>query len=251
MGTYSLSPAQSQYLRYNGVVGGPIVVGSVTGAKIVASLYELVRDPSQAGWNGQSEIMGLSSLQLSDKYLIPMYFGASSPSTLVPSLYIANVDTTATIVEVKIAGISRGTYSMQPNTSTVVNYVIDGGPVEIQSNNGAKIVASLNQQRRRPGITAWTGVSQSMALPVEQISNQYVLPRYDYTSPTTKLNQVLIANVDTVNRDITVRIGGTLMGTYSLSPAQSQYLRYNGVVGGPIVVGSVTGARLSLLCISW
>jgi hypothetical protein len=133
---------------------------------------------------------------------------------------------------------------MQPNTSTVVNYVIDGGPVEIQSNNGAKIVASLNQQRRRPGITAWTGVSQSMALPVEQISNQYVLPRYDYTSPTTKLNQVLIANVDTVNRDITVRIGGTLMGTYSLSPAQSQYLRYNGVVGGPIVVGSVTGAKI-------
>jgi hypothetical protein len=69
----------------------------------VASLYELVRDPALAGWSGQSEMMGLPASQLSDQYLIPMYFGASSPNTLVPSLYIANVDTIATTVEVKIA----------------------------------------------------------------------------------------------------------------------------------------------------
>ena len=44
--------------------------------------------------------------QVSDKYLIPMYFGASSPSTLVPSLHIANVDTMDTTVDVKIGGVN-------------------------------------------------------------------------------------------------------------------------------------------------
>ena len=69
------------------------------------------------------------------------------------------------------------------------------------------------------------------------------MPRYDYTSPTTLLDQVLIANVDTVTRDITVKIGANVMGTYTLAPSASQYLRYNGVVGGPVVVSSVLVPR--------
>ena len=153
------------------------------------------RPELRLGGYGQSEMMGLPGSQLSDKYLIPMYFGASSPNTLVPSLYIANVDTMDTTVDVKIGGVNQypAGYPLKSGESMVVNYVIDGGPVEIQSRNEALIVASLNQQRRRAGITAWTGVSQSMALPVANISNQYVLPRYDYTVPSTKLNRVLIA----------------------------------------------------------
>jgi hypothetical protein len=70
-------------------MGGPVEVSSVTGARIVASLYKLIRDPSAAGWNGQSEMMGLPVTQLSDQYLIPQYFGAANPNTLQPSLYIA------------------------------------------------------------------------------------------------------------------------------------------------------------------
>jgi hypothetical protein len=88
-GTYTLAPSQSQYVNYPGLVGGPVVVSSAPGARIVASLYELIRDPSAAGWNGQSEMMGLPASQLSDQYLIPNYFGAANPNTLNASLYIA------------------------------------------------------------------------------------------------------------------------------------------------------------------
>ncbi len=88
-GTYTLEPSASQFVSYPGVVGGPVVISSVSGARIVASLYELIRDPSAAGWNGQSEMMGLPALQLSDQYLIPLYFGAANPNTLNASLYIA------------------------------------------------------------------------------------------------------------------------------------------------------------------
>jgi len=71
------------------MVGGPVVVSSDTGAKIIASLYELRRDPTLAGWNGQSEMMGLPWEQLSDQYIIPQYFGALNPSTLDARFFIA------------------------------------------------------------------------------------------------------------------------------------------------------------------
>ena len=88
-GVYTLGPSQSTFVTYSGLAGGPIVVSSATGAKIIASLYELRRDPTLAGWNGQNEMMGLPWEQLSDTYLIPMYFGALKPSVLDVSLFIA------------------------------------------------------------------------------------------------------------------------------------------------------------------
>jgi hypothetical protein len=87
MGSYALEPSASTNLVYV-MEGGPVVVSSDLGAKIVASLYELKRERAGVGWNGQSEMMGLPSSQLSDKYLIPSYFGVDSPTVLNPSLYI-------------------------------------------------------------------------------------------------------------------------------------------------------------------
>jgi hypothetical protein len=150
-----------------------------------------------------------------------------------------------TNIDVTIAGVSRGVYNMTPDTANVVKYNLDGGPIVISSDNGVGIIASLNQWRRRPSTTVgWTGVAQSMALPVSLITNAYYFPRYDYSSPNALYNNLLIANVDTVSRDITITIEGVVRGTYTLAPSQSQYVNYPGVVGGPVVVSSVPGARI-------
>ncbi len=240
MGSYLLGPSDSRFEVYD-IVGGPLVVSSVAGSKIVASLYELKRAGASGEYNGQSEMMGLPSTQLSDRYLIPIYFGMW-PGYLDASLAFANVDTVSTTVEVKIAGVSQGTYNMPPSTSMVVKYALDGGPVEISSNNGAKIVASLIQWRRPTPSGGWTGVAQSMALPLEKISNSYVMPRYNGTDPSL-YNAVLMANVDSVPRTITVKIGGTVMGSYLLEPSDSRFEVYN-VVGGPLVVSSDVGSKI-------
>jgi hypothetical protein len=216
-------------------------VSSTPGSKIIASLYELKRGLSSGGWNGQSEMMGLPWSQVTNSYILPIYFGAW-PADLDASLYIANADTVARSIEVKIAGVSKGTYNLQPNTSQVVKYALDGGPVEIQSAAGAKIVASLNQWRRPITTGGFTGVAQSMALPVGLLSNQYAMPFYNGTD-STLYNAVLLANVDTVSRDITVKIGTTVMGTYTIAPSQSEFKVYS-VYGGPIVVSSAPGAKI-------
>jgi Rieske Fe-S protein len=244
MGTYTISPSQSEYKTYSGVAGGPVVVSSDSGAKIIASIYELRRDPNFTGWNGQSEMMGLPWEGLSDSYVIPIYFGAPTNQNLDARLFIANADTVARDVTVKIGGVVMGTHTLQPSSSKVVKYAVDGGPVEISAQPGAKIIASLNQWRKRPGTSQWTGVSQSLVLPVDQVSNIYVMPRYDYSNPTRLYNAVLLANVDTVPRDITVTIGGMVMGTYTIGPSQSEYKTYSGVAGGPVVVSSDSGAKI-------
>jgi len=243
MGTYTLAPSESQYKLYSGVATGPLVVSSVTGAKIIASLYELRRNSPTSGWNGQSEMMGLPWEQLSDTYLIPIYFGDPSHFALDAQLFIANPDTVARDITVKIGGNVMGTYTLQPNTGLVRKYPVDGA-MEISSTAGAKIIASLNQFRKLSAGAAPTGVAQSMALPVDKVSNVYVMPRYDYSNPGYLYDAVLLANVDTVARDITVTIGGTPMGTYTLAPSESQYKLFSGTAGGPLVVSSVTGAKI-------
>jgi hypothetical protein len=86
--TFSLGASESVYKTYNGVAGGPVVVSSDTGAKIISSIYELRRDPTLPGWNGQSEMMGLPWEQLSDQYILPNYFGVASAATLDARLFI-------------------------------------------------------------------------------------------------------------------------------------------------------------------
>ena len=94
--------------------------------------------------------------------------------------------------------------------------------------------------------TPWTGIAQSMALPIDKVSYKYVIPRYDYSSPGYQYDAILLANVDTVPRDITVTIGGTTVNeTYTLNPSESQYKLYPGIVGGPVVVSnSDTNAKI-------
>ena len=82
-----------------------------------------------------------------------------------------------------------------------------------------------------------------MALPVDLITNKYVMPRYNGTDPTL-YNAVLMANVDTVPRDITVTIGKNVKGTYRVQPSDYRFEVYLDEVGGPIVVSSDMGAKI-------
>jgi len=245
--TFTLPPSGSAYKTYLGVAGGPLVVSSDTGAKIIASLYELKKDPKvTTGSNGQSEMMGVPWGELSNTYLIPIYFGHPSHTSLKPSLFIANADTVPRAITVKIGGVEMAgsPYTLQPGTDKVLTYPLDGA-VEISSASGAKIVASLFQLRRvSPTAPEYTGITQTMGLQIGKLSNIYVMPRYDYSDSSRQYDAVLVANMDTVDRQITITIGGTPMETFTLPPSGSAYKTYPGVAGGPLVVSSDTGAKI-------
>jgi len=86
---FTVGASDNTVLKFPGVSGGPVVVSADAGANIIASLYELRRDPNSLGWNGQSEMMGVPWGELSNSYVIPRYFGAINPATLESRIFIA------------------------------------------------------------------------------------------------------------------------------------------------------------------
>jgi hypothetical protein len=58
---------------------------------------------------------------------------------------------------------------------------VKGGPVVVYSDNSAKIVVSLYELKRASSSDSWTGQTTMMGLPWTQLSDTYVIPRYNYT----------------------------------------------------------------------
>jgi hypothetical protein len=140
-------------------------------------------------------------------------------------------------MEVYIGGDMMGAYEVLSEQSMVESYPVLGGPVVIQ-NTSTNIVASLLQLRRND-LTKdeWTGITQVMGVQKENISDTYVIPRYDGTDKT-RYNSIQFANYDdTFDANVTVKIGSTTYGPYLLGPGES-YNLVEPVVGGPVVISS-------------
>ena len=179
-GSYPLSNGQSRVESYGGVNGGPVVIKSNNGAKIIASYLQYRRPGLTGGWTGITQTMGLTDAEISDSYVIP-YYDYADP-TKYNHLQIANFDTFSTNVTVKIGGVVKETIPLGVGEAYNAKYLgVAGGPVEIYSNNGAKIVVSLYELKRAGSSGYWTGQAQMMGLPLSQLSDTYVFPRYNYT----------------------------------------------------------------------
>jgi len=240
-GTYPIDVGSSQNVTFPGVAGGPVVVYSDNGAKIVVSLYELKRSDPKELYTGQTQMMGLPWSQLTDTYVIPRY--NYTLTDLWPFVAFANASDQQ--VTVTIGGVLQGTYNLDVGESQVENYPgVNGGPVVVKSNNGANIIASY-LQFRRPGRTGgWTGITQTMGFTDAQVSDKYVFPRYDFSTPLTRYNSLQLANFDTIPTNVIVEIGGVQQGSFSLDVGSSQNVTFDGVVGGPVVVYSDNGAKI-------
>jgi hypothetical protein len=241
-GAYTLEGGESRVEQYLGVEGGPVVVKSKDGANIIASYLQFRRPGTTGGWTGMTQTMGFTDAQVSDSYVFPHY--DYTDATRYNSLQLANFDSKDTEIIVKIGGVERGRFPVGVGGSQNVTFSgVAGGPVEVSSNNGAKIVVSLYELKKATTTAKWTGQTQMMGLPVSQLSDTYIIPRYNYTLQDL-LPYVVFANASGQTTDITVTIGGVLRGTYTLTSGRSRVEQYLGVEGGPVVVKSKDGANI-------
>jgi uncharacterized protein YkwD len=179
-GPYTLQTGQSKVLTFPGENGGPVVVKSNNGAKIIASYLQLRRPGTTGGWTGITQTMAFTEGQVSDSYVFPHY--DYTDATRYNSLQLANFDTKATNVIVKIGGVERGRFPIDVGSSQNVTFSgVVGGPVEVSSDNGAKIVVSLYELKKATTTAKWTGQTQMMGLPTSELSDTYIIPRYNYT----------------------------------------------------------------------
>jgi len=179
-GTYALESGKSMVKSYPGENGGPVVVQSNNGANIIASYLQFRRPGSIGGWTGITQTLGFTDAQVSDKYVFPHY--DKTDPTRYNSLQLANFDTVPTNVIVEIGGVQQGSFSLDVGSSQNVTFDgVAGGPVVVYSDNGAQIVASLYELKRAGATGLYTGQTQMMGLSWSQLTDTYVIPRYNYT----------------------------------------------------------------------
>ena len=101
------------------------------------------------------------------------------------------------------------------------------------------IISSIREAWAVNGVTK--SFVQLMGLPAHNSPNKYVFPAYNNV---TLNEQLRIGNVDTVQSIVTVTIGGTLRGTYTLQPNQAVRVNYAGLDSGPVIVEGTTGVNI-------
>jgi hypothetical protein len=177
-----------------------------------------------------SEMMGLPGSQLDTVYWLPWY----NNRTLHTQLRFANVSSSPARVHVSIGGapVAGSPFSLAPGASLRKSFPgIDKGPVRIQSNQ--TILASERVVYKVNGVN--TSFSELMALPRKQLASTYWLPWYNNRTLNTQLR---FANVSGRDATVTVTIGGTEMGTFSLPPGASLRKSFAGIEAGPVKIES-------------
>jgi hypothetical protein len=86
-------------------------------------------------------------------------------------------------------------------------------------------------------------MTQTMGFTDAQVSDSYVFPHYDYTD-ATRYNSLQLANFDSKDTEIIVKIGGVERGRFPVGVGGSQNVTFSGVAGGPVEVSSNNGAKI-------
>ena len=234
-GNFTLAANASRRISYAGLNAGPVVVRS-NGQPIIASLRVAYTPDAGVTWTSFSEMMGLPSNKLTNRYIFPFYNNLDLNS----QLRFGNVGTVGTTVTVTIGGQVRGTYVLGPNQSQRVSYSgLNAGPVKVTSSGNVPIIASLRVAYHDG--TAWTDFSEMMGLPASSLSTHYSFPAYDNVHHNSQLR---FGNVGTSSTAVAVIINGVLQGTYNLAPNASQRISYAGLDSGPVVIQSLGGVPI-------
>lgn len=239
MGTYYVPAGGSERVDYD-VNNGPVKIANQVGDSMVAALLDAWQVNGVT--TSYAQIMGLPDDQLSTTY----YFPAYNNRTLYNQLRFANLGNASTNVTVIIGGISRGTYSLAPNQERRVDYDLNTGPVVVTSTS-QPIIAALLDAWRPQGTTTTTSYTETMGLPVEQLSTTYYFPAYNNR---TLYGQLRFANVGASSTDVTVTIGGIVRGTYTLAPSTEKRVEYN-LNTGPVVISSDGQPIIAALLDAW
>jgi hypothetical protein len=172
VGDYTLNTGESTRQSY-WIDSGPVKIASTNGTSLIAALRAIWKMNGQ--YSSYSELMGLPAGQLSTDYYFPWYNNATG--NLDQQFRFANVDSTATTVEVSVGGRVLGSYSLAPGQSMRQSFRIDSGPIRIRSVDGKKIIAALRAIWKMNG--QYSSYSELMGLPAGQLSTDYYFPWYN------------------------------------------------------------------------
>jgi hypothetical protein len=239
-GTYNVPDGEVRKQSYASVNTGPVLLTTLLQEQLISSMRVIY---TLNGKNkSYSEMMGFPADQATTDYYFPWY---TTNSSINSQLRIVNVGNQQTTVEVRIAGVKKGSYVLGAGKSKLVVYSgVNTGPVWVHSTvTGVYLIASMRVLYKYSG--AVTSYSELMGYPGDQLTNDYWFPWYKTASGLT--SQLRIANVG--NTPATVKVclegtstdcnDGTIKATYTLAAgARVQTPVYTNTNKGPVRVYS-------------
>ena len=236
-GDYEMQPGAAQAEIYTSTNNGPVVVKNRLATDVLAS--------EQTGWmaggviKSAAETMGMPEAQLSDVY----YFPWIAQSTWVDTeLRIANVGDASSSVNVTIGSNSYGPYTVNAHTTSRQHFTEVAGPVKVDGTDGVPLVVSERMAWKVAGNV--TTVADMIGIPAGLTGDNIVFPWYQQDSTTD--TELRIANVGGSSSSVTVTIGATVYGPYTINANQTTRRKFTGEATGPMIVDGTDGIPLAV-----
>jgi hypothetical protein len=180
---YNLTNYVTKFSAYSGISAGPVRVVSTNSVPIVAT--ERVIHSFNGVTTSYYEMMGLPLSQVSTEYWYPY----NSNAGVNTQLRVSNAGNASATFEVQIAGVQvpGSPFTVATNSIWAQNfYNIVGGPVQVKSTNGVPIISTQRFIFTTNGVTP-SSFSETMGMPVEQLSTEYWFPLYNNISLNSQL----------------------------------------------------------------
>jgi uncharacterized protein YxjI len=166
---YQIAPGQRIFPRF-GINAGPVRVVSTNGVNVFAS------ERTRFG-NTFNEVMGYPGNQVHNEF----WFTSYDDTGMITFLVVGNPHPTLTAeVEVYIAGIFKGHYSIAPGQRVFPRFGINSGPVRVLSTNGVDVFAS---ERSR----YLSSFNEILGIAGNRLTTDYWFTSYDNIGMTTSV----------------------------------------------------------------
>jgi len=220
VGTYTLQPGEQIHPKFGGMLDGPVEVES---DRAVFTTQRTLIDGML------NEYAGIPAESLTNHYYYS-WIDASQSDHRVWT-FVANPSATDTAhVTIKIAGNIVGTYTLQPGEQVHPEFeAILDGPVEVKSD-----IAVFTTQRT----AIQGGFNEYAGIPAERLTNHYYYSWIDASQSDHKV-WTFVANPSATDAaHVTIKIGGNIVGTYTLQPGEQVHPKFGDTLGGPVEVKS-------------
>jgi|GEM_PF-2056752 len=234
-GQYTVAENGQTQQSYTSVASGPV---KITGNGNSIVMTERVIHYFGGVNTSYYEMMGLPDQQLSTEYWYP-YTTNVGVNT---QIRFGNAGNTTATVEVRVAGVLQGTYSVAPNSiGTATYYNLVGGPVQVTSTNGVPIISTERFIFTTNGVTP-ASFAETMGMPKEQLGTEYWFPIYNNSTINSQLR---IANAGATTASVQIFMGGGQKGsTLSIAPNTTSLVSFAGLAAGPVKIVSTNGVPI-------
>jgi len=176
-----------------------------------------------------NETCAIPSSDLSTKSYFPWYDNVS-PGMRGDWIIIGNPQTSSVQFEVKIgSAVKDSGYISAGKTHITYISAIIGGPVQVNASQPVYATQRVLYSR---------SFNEIPAIPSSDLSTKSYFPWYDYASPGTNGNWIVIGNPQTSSVQFEVKIEGNVKSSGTIAAGSNKVISLPGTIGGPVEVST-------------